>query len=75
MESIRRTATRKCANIFRRPREGGDPFTLTQPAYIAAKFELDNFAPAEPEFYEPRFNVAPTQRIVVIPTRRITTPG
>ena len=43
-------------------------FSLTQPAYIAAKFELDNFAPAEPEFYEPRFNVAPTQRIVVIPT-------
>jgi putative SOS response-associated peptidase YedK len=43
-------------------------FTLTQPAYIAAKFELDNFAPVEPEFYEPRFNVAPTQRIVVIPT-------
>jgi putative SOS response-associated peptidase YedK len=43
-------------------------FTLTEPAYIAAKFELDNFAPVEPEFYEPRFNVAPTQRIVVIPT-------
>src|ERR1700694_2524076 len=43
-------------------------FTLTQPAYIAAKFGLDNFAPVEPEFYEPRFNVAPTQRIVVIPT-------
>jgi putative SOS response-associated peptidase YedK len=43
-------------------------FTLTQPASIAAKFELDNFAPTEPEFYEPRFNVAPTQRIVVIPT-------
>ena len=43
-------------------------FTLTQPATIAAKFELDNFAPTEPEFYEPRFNVAPTQRIVVIPT-------
>ena len=43
-------------------------FTLTQPAHIAAKFELDNFAPVEPEFYEPRFNVAPTQRIVVIPT-------
>ena len=44
-------------------------FTLTQPANIAAKFGLDNFAPVEPEFYEPRFNVAPTQRIVVIPTR------
>jgi len=44
-------------------------FTLTQPAHIAAKFGLDNFAPVEPEFYEPRFNVAPTQRIVVIPTR------
>ena len=44
-------------------------FTLTQPANIAAKFGLDNFAPIEPEFYEPRFNVAPTQRIVVIPTR------
>jgi len=43
-------------------------FTLTQPASLAAKFELDNFAPTEPEFYEPRFNVAPTQRIVVIPT-------
>jgi len=43
-------------------------FTLTQPAAIAARFELDNFAPVEPEFYEPRFNVAPTQRIVVIPT-------
>lgn len=43
-------------------------FTLTQPAYIAAKFGLDNFAPVEPEFYTPRFNVAPTQRIVVIPT-------
>jgi putative SOS response-associated peptidase YedK len=43
-------------------------FTLTQPASIAAKFGLDNFAPVEPEFYEPRFNVAPTQRIVVIPT-------
>jgi putative SOS response-associated peptidase YedK len=43
-------------------------FTLTQPASIAAKFELDNFAPTEPEFYEPHFNVAPTQRIVVIPT-------
>ena len=43
-------------------------FTLTQPARIAAKFGLDNFAPVEPEFYEPRFNVAPTQRIVVIPT-------
>src|SRR5580704_6985599 len=44
-------------------------FTLTQPARIAAQFGLDNFAPAEPEFYTPRFNVAPTQRIVVIPTR------
>ena len=44
-------------------------FTLTQPASIAAKFGLDNFAPVEPEFYTPRFNVAPTQRIVVIPTR------
>ena len=44
-------------------------FTLTQPARIAAKFGLDNFAPVEPEFYTPRFNVAPTQRIVVIPTR------
>jgi len=43
-------------------------FTLTQPAHIAATFGLDNFAPVEPEFYEPRFNVAPTQRIVVIPT-------
>jgi len=43
-------------------------FTLTQPASIAAKFGLDNFAPIEPEFYAPRFNVAPTQRIVVIPT-------
>src|SRR5438128_6049291 len=43
-------------------------FTLTQPASIAAKFGLDNFAPVEPEFYAPRFNVAPTQRIVVIPT-------
>src|ERR1022692_4916466 len=43
-------------------------FTLTQPAEIAARFELDNFAPPEPEFYTPRFNVAPTQRIVVIPT-------
>ena len=43
-------------------------FTLTQPAAIAAKFGLDNFAPVEPEFYTPRFNVAPTQRIVVIPT-------
>jgi putative SOS response-associated peptidase YedK len=43
-------------------------FTLTQPASIAARFELDNFAPTESEFYEPRFNVAPTQRIVVIPT-------
>jgi putative SOS response-associated peptidase YedK len=43
-------------------------FTLTQPAYIAAKFGLDNFAPVEPELYMPRFNVAPTQRIVVIPT-------
>ena len=43
-------------------------FTLTQPASIAAKFGLDNFAPVEPEFYTPRFNVAPTQRIVVIPT-------
>jgi putative SOS response-associated peptidase YedK len=43
-------------------------FTLTEPAYIAAKFALDNFAPPEPGFYEPRFNVAPTQRIVVIPT-------
>jgi putative SOS response-associated peptidase YedK len=43
-------------------------FTLTQPASVAAKFELDNFVPVEPEFYEPRFNVAPTQRIVVIPT-------
>ena len=43
-------------------------FTRTQPAYIAAKFGLDNFAPVEPEFYEPRFNVAPTRRIVVIPT-------
>jgi putative SOS response-associated peptidase YedK len=44
-------------------------FTLTQPANIAAKFGLDNFAPVEPEFYTPRFNVAPTQRIVVIPTK------
>lgn len=44
-------------------------FTLTQPAQIAAAFGLDNFAPVEPEFYTPRFNVAPTQRIVVIPTR------
>jgi putative SOS response-associated peptidase YedK len=44
-------------------------FTLTQPARIAAEFGLDNFAPVEPELYEPRFNVAPTQRIVVIPTR------
>lgn len=43
-------------------------FTLTQPASIAAKFGLDNFAPSEPEFYTPRFNVAPTQRIVVVPT-------
>ena len=43
-------------------------FTLTQPAHVAAKFGLDNFAPVEPEFYTPRFNVAPTQRIVVIPT-------
>jgi putative SOS response-associated peptidase YedK len=43
-------------------------FTLTQPASIAARFDLDNFAPTESEFYEPRFNVAPTQRIVVIPT-------
>lgn len=43
-------------------------FTLTQPANIAAKFGLDNFAPVESEFYTPRFNVAPTQRIVVIPT-------
>lgn len=43
-------------------------FTLTQPASIAAKFGLDNFAPVETEFYTPRFNVAPTQRIVVIPT-------
>lgn len=43
-------------------------FTLTQPANIAAKFGLDNFAPIEPEFYTPRFNLAPTQRIVVIPT-------
>ena len=43
-------------------------FTLTQPASIAARFDLDNFAPTECEFYEPRFNVAPTQRIVVIPT-------
>lgn len=43
-------------------------FTLTQPANIAAKFGLDNLAPIEPEFYTPRFNVAPTQRIVVIPT-------
>ena len=43
-------------------------FTLTQPAYIAAKFGVDNFAPVEPEFFEPRFNLAPTQRIVVIPT-------
>ena len=34
-----------------------------------SQFRLDNFAPVEPEFYEPRFNVAPTQRIVVIPTR------
>ena len=42
-------------------------FTLTRPAEIAARFELDNFAPPEPEFYTPRFNVAPTQRIVVIP--------
>jgi hypothetical protein len=33
------------------------------------KFGLDNFAPVQPEFSEPRFNVAPTQRIVVIPTR------
>jgi hypothetical protein len=24
--------------------------TLTQPAYIAAEFESDNFAPVEPEF-------------------------
>jgi putative SOS response-associated peptidase YedK len=45
-----------------------DRFTLTQPAAIAARFELDNFAPPEREFYTPRFNVAPTQRIVVIPT-------
>lgn len=30
-------------------------FTLTQPAYIAAKFGLDNFALVEPEFYEPCF--------------------
>jgi putative SOS response-associated peptidase YedK len=44
-------------------------FTLTQPARIAAQFGLDNFAPVEPEFYTPRFNLAPTQRIVVIPTR------
>src|ERR1700694_3447828 len=44
-------------------------FTLTQPACIAAKFGLDNFAPVEPELYEARFNVAPTQRIVVIPPR------
>ena len=44
-------------------------FTLTQPARIAATFGLDNFAPVEPEFYTPRFNVAPTQRIVVVPTR------
>ncbi len=43
-------------------------FTLTQPARIAAKFGLDNLAPVEPEFYTPRFNVAPTERIVVIPT-------
>lgn len=43
-------------------------FTLTQPAQIADQFGLDNFAPVEPEFYTPRFNVAPTQRIVVIPT-------
>lgn len=43
-------------------------FTLTQPANVAAKFGLDNFAPIEPEFYTPRFNVAPTQRIVVVPT-------
>jgi putative SOS response-associated peptidase YedK len=40
-------------------------FTVTQPAYIAAKFKLDNFAPPEPEFYAPRFNVTPTRRIVV----------
>jgi putative SOS response-associated peptidase YedK len=40
-------------------------FTLTQPAEIAARFELDNFAPPEPEFYTPRFNVAPTQRIAI----------
>jgi putative SOS response-associated peptidase YedK len=46
-------------------------FTLTRPAAIAARFELDHFAPPEPEFYTPRFNVAPMQRIVVI--RRITT--
>src|ERR1700687_3697729 len=44
-------------------------FTLTQPASIAVKFGPDNFAPVEPEFYTPRFNVAPTQRIVVIPTK------
>lgn len=43
-------------------------FTLTQPARIAAQFGLDNFAPTEPEFYTPRFNVSPTERIVVIPT-------
>ena len=43
-------------------------FTLTQPAEIAARFDLDNFAPVEPEFYTPRFNVAPTRRIVAIPT-------
>ena len=43
-------------------------FTLTQPAYIVAKFGLENFAPVEPEFYEPRFNVAPNARIVAVPT-------
>jgi hypothetical protein len=42
-------------------------FTLTQPAYIAAKFGLDNFAPVEPKFYEPRFNVAPTSPELVEP--------
>ena len=44
-------------------------FTLTQPARIAGKFGPGNFAPVEPEFQEPRFNVALAQRIVVIPTR------
>lgn len=44
-------------------------FTLTQPAYIAARFNVGEIPPQDREYLDPRFNVAPTQRIVVIPSK------